>query len=71
MTLNELNVRANVLKKLCHELNPYQDICSEDLEKLASVGITTVDDPFHLTNILILYVEDTLEEISKRQKHLH
>lgn len=70
MTIDQLNMRAEILKQLCHELDPYAPLEEDDLKKLASVGITEIEDPFHLTNILILYVEDTLEEISKRQKYL-
>ena len=71
MTLDQLNARANILKELCHELDPYAPLQEKDIKKLAGVGIDHIEDPFHLTNILILYVEDTLEEISKRQKLLH
>jgi hypothetical protein len=67
MSLSDLETRAEVLKELCHNLDPYSPISDPDAKKLADVGINTIDDPFHLTNILILYVEDTLEEISKRQ----
>jgi phage terminase large subunit-like protein len=67
MSLEELNSRAEILKRLCHELDPYAPINEEDTKALHAMGITQTDDPFHLTNILILYVEDTLEEISKRK----
>ncbi len=67
MSLSDLEIRAEVLKELCHNLDPYSPISQGDVEKLAAVGINTIDDPFHLTNVLILYVEDTLEEISKRR----
>jgi hypothetical protein len=70
MSLNDLSHRAEVLKELCHRLNPYEPIASQDLKALQEVGISQIEDPFHLTNTLILYVEDTLEEISKR-KQLH
>lgn len=70
MTLSDLQKRADILKDLCHRLDPYEPLQDEDLVRLKSIGIHHIDDPFHLTNTLILYVEDTLEEISKR-KQLH
>ena len=68
MSLPELHHRAEVLKELCHELDPYSPLKTKDVKRLQGVGIVDIEDPFHLTNTLILYVEDTLEEISKRQK---
>ena len=68
MSLNDLEKRAEVLKHLCHHLDPYSPLSQGELKQLEEVGIETTEDPFHLTNILILYVEDTLEEISRRRK---
>lgn len=50
------------LKQICAELNPYETISDEMKEKLNSVGIVELNNPFHLTNTLIIMLEDAIEE---------
>jgi|GEM_PF-2224255 len=67
LTLCELNNRAETLQNICAELDPYSPLKESDIEQLKALGFENIDDdPFRLTNQLILKMEDTLEEIQKR-----
>ena len=68
LSLSELNARAELLKQLCLNLDPYHPISEEDKAELKELGFREIDDPFRLTNALILSMEDTLEEIQQRSK---
>lgn len=68
LSLSELNARAELLKELCLNLDPYNPLSEEDKAELNELGFQEVDDPFRLTNALILSMEDTLEEIQQRTK---
>jgi len=71
-TLNQLDIsqlksRAQTLRRLCEDLDPYSPMTKEDLDLLESLGVYGHNDPFQLTNELIMKMEDTLEEILKRE----
>lgn len=73
-TLDQLNIsqlksRAAKLQKLCEEFDPYAPMSMEEHLILQSLGLKEEDyeDPFALTNRLIMQMEDTLEEIMKRE----
>lgn len=68
LNLSELNARAELLKQLCLNLDPYNPLSQEDRDELDKLGFKEIDDPFRLTNALILSMEDTLEEIQQRSK---
>ncbi len=63
----ELKKKAAVLKKLCQELDPYAPLGARQKKKLASLGVNNLDDPFQITNQLLLLLEDALEELEARQ----
>lgn len=72
-TLNQLNIsqlksRAQTLRRLCEDLDPYSPLSKEEQELLESLGVYSYNDPFQLTNELIMKMEDTLEEILKREE---
>jgi len=85
LSLDGLRQRAEVLKQLCLDLDPYSPLKDDQLHKLENLGLLGLGDyrenldPFRLTNQLILSMEDTLEEIIQREKseiektptHLH
>jgi hypothetical protein len=74
LSLDGLRQRAEVLKQLCLDLDPYSPLGDEQLETLGNLGLLGLGDyrdnvdPFRLTNQLILSMEDTLEEIIQREK---
>lgn len=70
LSLKELNGRASALKDLCLKIDPYSPLSEGEKSELNELGIKNIDDPFRLTNELILRMEDTLEEINQRTKDL-
>ncbi len=71
-TLNQLDIsqlksRAQTLRRLCEDLDPYSPLTHKEKELLESLGVFDYNDPFQLTNELIMRMEDTLEEILKRE----
>lgn len=70
LSLKELNNRASLLKEMCLKIDPYSPLQPREKEELQELGIKNIDDPFRLTNELILRMEDTLEEIDQRTKDL-
>lgn len=61
----ELEKKAELLKKLCHEIDPYSSLTNEQINLLKGLEIVQFDDPFLLTNQLLLLTEDTLEELEE------
>lgn len=70
LSLKELNGRASALREMCLKIDPYQPLTNGEKLELEELGIKNIDDPFRLTNELILKMEDTLEEINERTKDL-
>jgi hypothetical protein len=70
LSLKELNQRASILKEMCLKIDPYSPLKDEEKQELLGLGIKHIDDPFRLTNELILKMEDTIEEINQRTKDL-
>jgi hypothetical protein len=74
LSLDGLRQRADVLKQLCLDLDPYAPLKDDQLDVLENLGLLGLGDykenvdPFRLTNQLILSMEDTLEEIIQREK---
>jgi len=71
-TLNQLDIaqlksRAQLLRELCENLDPYSPLTNEERDLLESLGVYNYEDPFQLTNELIMKMEDTLEEILTRE----
>lgn len=71
-TLNQLDIsqlksRAQLLRELCENLDPYAPLTKEERDLLESLGVYNYEDPFQLTNELIMKMEDTLEEILTRE----
>ncbi len=66
--LGKLQGRIEVLRSLCQEIDPYAPLNSEVREQLEELGIDAGEDPFALTNRLILMMENALEEFHKLHK---
>ena len=66
--LGKLEGRIQVLRSLCQEIDPYTPLKSEVREQLKELGIDDGEDPFALTNRLLLLMEDALEEFHKLNK---
>jgi len=59
--LKRLNESITELQSICAELDPYSPIDLKMKERLKKFHIVDFSDPFHLTNTLILLLEDALE----------
>ena len=64
-----LKRRISLLNTICNELNPYNPVPEKIKSILVKFQIITFDDPFMLTNKLILLLEDSLEELHRIEKN--
>ncbi len=66
MNTRELETRIKVLRSLCDQLDPYSPLEAETKNRLKELNINPINDPFALTNQLLLLMEDALEELESR-----
>ena len=59
----ELEARIKTLDDICSEINPYQTIPDELKMRLLDFNILNLDDPFKVTNSLLMLLEDTIDEL--------
>jgi len=59
----QLEKRIETLKDLCRELNPYEPLTEEQILILARFDITDTNDPFKMTNLLLMQLEDAITEL--------
>ena len=67
LTNGELDQTITLLRELCDQIDPYATIDDETGKKLQSVSIMKWDDPFVLTNQLLLLMENAIEEQESRK----
>ena len=67
LNIDQLNRKAEILKELCLNIDPYKPFDEGTQEILTQLGIKDLDDPFRVTNQLILRMENVLEEIENRK----
>lgn len=53
--------QLEILKFLCQNLNPYEELSLEEKLKLQEFGITDLSNPFSITNKLLFLLEDNLQ----------
>jgi hypothetical protein len=58
-----LEARIKVLGDICSEINPYTSIPDELKMRLLNFNILNLDDPFKVTNTLLMLLEDTIDEL--------
>lgn len=58
-----LEARIKLLGDICSEINPYEAIPDEIKMKLMDFNILDLDDPFKVTNKLLMLLEDTIDEL--------
>lgn len=66
----ELQNKVLKLNAIAETLDPYKEIPLETQEELKSLGILVLDDPFAITNQLVVILEDTVEELHKLESEL-
>ena len=58
-----LETRIKKLSDICNELNPYQPVSDDFKKRLKEFNILEFNDPFKITNALLLLLEDTIDEL--------
>lgn len=61
--IDYLEARIKLLGDICSEINPYEAIPDELKMKLMDFNILDLDDPFKVTNRLLMLLEDTIDEL--------
>lgn len=59
----ELEARIKMLGDICSEINPYEAIPDDLKMRLMDFNILNLDDPFKVTNTLLMLLEDTIDEL--------
>lgn len=65
-----LQEKIKILNKLCHEIDPYQSIREDHQKVMAEFGISEFSDPFKVTNLLVVELEDSITELESLNKKL-
>jgi len=65
-TTAQLEYKAKMLKELCASLDPFSPL-SEDEKKTLKEFNFELNNPYKLTNQLIFALENTIEELARRQ----
>ena len=63
--IRKLENEINVLNKICLELNPYQKIPQKVQDQLQTFNILNFNDPFKITNTLLVLLDDAHEKLDK------
>ncbi|MGZ3787933.1 MAG: hypothetical protein ACXVLQ_05385 [Bacteriovorax sp.] len=58
-----LESRIKKLGDICNELNPYEPIDEAFRIRLREFNIMELEDPFKVTNALLMLLEDTIDEL--------
>ncbi|MFX3675428.1 MAG: hypothetical protein ACN6I6_00170 [bacterium] len=70
LQLEMLKSKVERLNKLAGELDPYQPLSQEVQDELKSLGVLVLDDPFKLTNQLVVILEDATEQLHQLESEL-
>ena len=61
--IDYLEARIKLLDTICTEINPYETISDELKMLLLNFNILEFNDPFKVTNTLLMLLEDTIDEL--------
>lgn len=61
--IDYLEARIKVLGDICSEINPYEEIPDDLKMRLMDFNILNLDDPFKVTNQLLMLLEDSIDEL--------
>lgn len=65
MEPQDLEQKAKKLSELCQMINPYEKLSRKTRDELFSLGIVNFEDPFAITNELLILLEEVDEKIKK------
>lgn len=68
--LERLRSKLDQLNAMADKLDPYQPLSQETQIELKSLGVLVLDDPFALTNQLVVILENITEELHKLESEL-
>lgn len=63
-----LEKKIETLKMICDLLDPYNEISDQLKTELKNVGIAKFDNPFLITNQLLMMMEDSITELQELNK---
>lgn len=66
--IKELQELIETLNTVCSNLDPYKPISGPMKETIEKLNIVVTDDPFALTNQLVVLLEDAVEELHSLDK---
>ncbi|TNF03765.1 MAG: hypothetical protein EP326_02050 [Deltaproteobacteria bacterium] len=61
--IKQLQELIETLNQICSNLDPYQPIAPAMKQSIEKLNIVVTDDPFTLTNQLVVLLEDAVEEL--------
>jgi hypothetical protein len=61
--ITELKARIEKLSAICQDVNPYESVSPELQSRLAEFNILELSDPFKVTNMLLMQLEDSIDEL--------
>ena len=61
--LKLINEKVEKLNLLCTDLDPYKEIPTQFQKELNNIGIFELNDPFVVTNKLVILLEESIEEL--------
>lgn len=59
----QLEEKIKKISAICNELNPYQPVAKEFQLRLREFNILEFEDPFKITNSLLILLEDSIDEL--------
>lgn len=71
MNIEELENKAKNLSDLCKLINPYEKLSKDTRDELFNLGIVNFEDPFSITNELLILMEELEEKIKTVKKDIH
>ena len=64
----QLEKKIKNLKRICDQIDPYSPVPDKFKKDLSSFNIDKWNDPFALTNQLIVLLEDSIEKLEKMKR---
>jgi hypothetical protein len=68
--LEFLKEKIGTLQQICKTIDPYSPLDEETSESLKIYGVTNLDDPFQVTNQLVVQLENSIEELEQIELQL-
>lgn len=70
LQLEVLRAKVAKLNAFASDLDPYKPLSEETKAELSALGVVMLDDPFAITNQLVVILEDSIDELQKLEAEL-